>query len=62
MGCKVGGGKLKKAEKKTHAEIHVMADSKLNTISDHIFKTLKDHAMSDDQLRMILDKAKTILG
>ena len=44
VGCKFGECRLRTKAKK-HDEIHVLAESKLNTISDHISKALEDHAI-----------------
>ena len=56
VGCKFGGRRLQtKAEK--HDEIRVLAESKLNKTSDHISKALEDHAISDDEFRLILHEA-----
>jgi hypothetical protein len=43
-----------KAEK--HEKIKILAESKLNTISDHISKALKDNHISDDEFKLILDE------
>ena len=54
--CKFGGLRLQTKAKK-HDEILVLAESKLNTISDHISKALEDHAISDDEFRLIVSEA-----
>ena len=56
VGCKFGGCRLQTKAKK-HDKIRVLAESKLNTISDHISKALEDHAISDDEFRLILSEA-----
>lgn len=43
-----------KAEK--HEKIKVLAEAKLNTISDHISKALKDDVVSDDEYALILSE------
>lgn len=43
-----------KAEK--HEKIKVLAEAKLNTISDHISKALKDDVISDDEYSLILSE------
>ena len=43
-----------KAEK--HEKIKILADSKLNTISDHISKSLIDHHVSDEEFSLILSE------
>ena len=43
-----------KAQK--HDRIKVLADSKLNTISDHISKALKDNHVSDEEFSLILSE------
>lgn len=41
---------------KKHDQIRVLADSKLNTISDHISKALKDGICDDHEFKLILDE------
>ena len=55
IGCKFGGRRLQTKAKK-HDEIRILAESKLSTISDHISKALEDHAISDDEFRLILSE------
>ena len=43
-----------KAEK--HEKIKVLAEAKLNTISDHISKALMDNEISDEEFKLILDE------
>ena len=44
----------RKAEK--HTNIQVLAEAKLNTISDHISKALTDGKVSDDEFTLILSE------
>ena len=53
VGCKFAGRRLHIKAKK-HDEIRVLAESKLNTISDHISRALKDNQISDEEFRLIL--------
>ena len=50
----VGRRLLAKARK--HDDIRVLAESKLNTINDHISRALKDNAISDEEFRLISDE------
>jgi hypothetical protein len=43
-----------KAEK--HEKIKTLTEAKLNTISDHISKALKDDMISDEEYSLILDE------
>ena len=56
----LGGGKLisrkLQAKAKKHNPIRVVADSKLNKISDHISAALDDGKISDEEFRMILSE------
>lgn len=45
---------MMKAEK--HEKIKTLADAKINTISDHISKALKDNTISHDEYSLILDE------
>jgi len=45
-----------KAEK--HEKIKTLADAKLNTISDHISKALKDNMISDEEYSLILSEVE----
>ena len=45
---------IQKAEK--HDKIKTLADAKLNTISDHISKALKDDQVSDEEYSLILSE------
>lgn len=38
--------------------IKMLTDTKLNTISDHISKALKDHQISDEEYSLILSELK----
>ena len=41
---------------KKHDEIRVLANSKLNTVADHISTALKDGKISDPEFRLVLDE------
>ena len=41
---------------KKHDEIRVLAEAKLNTLSDHVSKALRDGEVSDDEFRLVLDE------
>ena len=41
---------------KKHDEIRVLAEAKLDTISDHVSQALRDGSVSDDEFRLILDE------
>ena len=41
---------------KKHDEIRVLADSKLNTVADHVSTALKDGEISDPEFRLVLDE------
>ena len=41
---------------KKHDEIRVLAESKLNTIRDHVSSALIDGRISDEQFRLIIDE------
>ena len=49
--------KLHKKAKK-HNDIKTLAKSKLNTISDHISKALRDGDISDEEFRLITDEVR----
>ena len=53
--CKFTGHRLCTKAKK-HDEIWVLAESKLDTISDHISHALKDGSIGNDEFSMILDE------
>ena len=52
-GGKLIGRKLQ-AKAKRHNQIRVLAESKLNTIADHISAALADDKISDEEFRLIL--------
>ena len=54
-GGKLIGRKLQEKAKK-HNQIRVLADSKLNTIADHISAALADDKISDEEFRLILSE------
>ena len=56
IACKFVGKKLHLKAKK-HNEIRVLAESKLNTISDLISKALIDDTISDQEFHLILSEA-----
>ena len=39
-------------------EICVLAESKLNTISDHVSKALEDHTITDDKFKLVLNEVR----
>lgn len=41
---------------KKHDEVRVLAESKLNTIADHVSSALMDGRVSDDEFRLIIDE------
>ena len=53
--CKFAGRRLRSKAKK-HDEIWVLAESKLDTISDHILRALKDSSIGTNEFSMILDE------
>jgi hypothetical protein len=57
IGCKYVSRKLQ-AKTRKHDEIRVLAETKLNTVSDHISHALKDNDISDEEFRMVLDEAE----
>ena len=52
---KLIGWKLK-AKAKNRDQIHVLAESKLNTIADHVSAALADDKISDEEFRLILSE------
>ena len=42
---------------KKHDEVRILAESKLNTISDHVSRALVDAQVSDEEFRLILDES-----
>jgi dsDNA-specific endonuclease/ATPase MutS2 len=49
-----GRSRTLKAQK--HIRITMLAESKINTISDHISKALKDNHVSDDEFALIMSE------
>ena len=47
-----------RAKAKKHNEIRVLAESKLNTISDHISKAMQDDSISAEEFSLILSEEK----
>ena len=43
---------------KKHDEVRVLAESKLNTIADHVSRALTDGQISDEEFRLISDEAQ----
>ena len=43
---------------KKHDEVRVLAESKLNTIADHVSRALTDGQISDEEFRLIIDEAQ----
>jgi hypothetical protein len=54
IGSQVNKKLIMKAEK--HEKIKTLTEAKLNTISDHISKALKDDMISDEEYSLILDE------
>lgn len=48
--------KVLSSKAKKHYQIMMLAQAKLNTISDHISKALKDNEISDEEFRLILSE------
>ena len=48
--------KVLSAKTKKHLQVMTLAESKLNTINDHISKALKDGYISDDEFTLILSE------
>ena len=46
---------------KKHIRIKMLADAKLNTISDHISKALKDNTISDEEYTLILSELEKFI-
>lgn len=55
--AKYANKKLKAKEEK-HKQIHVLAESKLNTIHSHVSKAITDGHISDEEFRLILEEAE----
>ena len=43
---------------KKHSDLVVLAESKLNTIADHVSRALTDGQISDEEFRLIIDEAQ----
>ena len=54
IGSQINKKLMIKAEK--HEKIKILASAKINTISDHISKALKDDMISDEEYSLILDE------
>ena len=59
-GTYVGRRLATKAKK--HDEIRVLANSKLNTVADHVSTALKDGEISDREFRLVLDELAKYYG
>ena len=66
LGCGLLGvagkfiGRRLSVKAKKHDEVRVLAESKLNTIADHVSRALTDGQISDEEFRLIIDEAKNI--
>ena len=64
LGCGLLGvagkfiGRRLSVKAKKHDEVRVLAESKLNTIADHVSKALTDVQISDEEFRLIIDEAQ----
>ena len=64
LGCGLLGvagkfiGRRLSVKAKKHDEVRVLAESKLNTIADHVSRALTDGQISDEQFRLIIDEAQ----
>ena len=47
-----------KAKEEKHKQIHILAESKLNTIHSHISKAITDGYISDEEFKLILEEAE----
>jgi len=47
-------GKYVRTKKNKHAQIRMLAEAKLSTISDHISKAIEDHVISEGEYTLIL--------
>ena len=62
LGCGLLGvagkfiGRRLSVKAKKHDEVRVLADSKLNTIADHVSRALTDGAISEEEFRMVVDE------
>ena len=50
IGCKLS------VKARKHDEVRVLAESKLNTIADHVSSALADGQISDEEFRMVIDE------
>ena len=66
LGCGLLGvagkfiGRRLSVKAKKHDEVRVLAESKLNTIADHVSRALTDGQISDEEFRLIIDEAQNI--
>ena len=64
LGCGLLGvagkfiGRRLSVKAKKHDEVRVLAESKLNTIADHVSRALTDGQISDEDIRLIIDEAQ----
>ena len=64
LGCGLLGvagkfiGRRLSVKAKKHDEVRVLAESKLNTIADHVSRALTDGQISDEEFRLIIDEAQ----
>ena len=62
LGCGLLGvtgkfiGRRLSVKAKKHSDLVVLAESKLNTIADHVSMALTDGAISDEEFRMVVDE------
>ena len=62
LGCGLLGvagkfiGRRLSVKAKKHDEVRVLAESKLNTIADHVSRALTDGAISEEEFRMVVDE------
>ena len=62
LGCGLLGvagkfiGRRLSVKAKKHSDLIVLAESKLNTIADHVSRALADGAVSDEEFRLIIDE------
>ena len=64
LGCGLLGvagkfiGRRLSVKAKKHDEVRVLAESKLDTIADHVSRALTDGQISDEEFRLIIDEAQ----
>ena len=64
LGCGLLGvagkfiGRRLSVKAKKHDEVRVLAESKLNTIADHVSRALTDGQISDEEFRLIIDEVQ----